>query len=579
MTADTTPTQDSAATSPDADVQRPGCTLPGCASCLTGLLLLGLAITAWSVFVFGQDNVRDALTWPRMLLVLALVVVIPLVLYKVLQLWLEGDGSQFPDIDYAWEAGVEELAKHGLTLDSLPLFLVLGSSGDQQEQSVVQAAGLDVRVRAIPEGDAALHWYATSEGIFLFCTDTSWLNAVAWLSAQKSRDAGQKTAFAAPLPALPSGAVAAPSIPVMAPLPPVAPEPVPPPAAPQLVIPPATQRGPSPGAGTISLDQFLQQQPMPTPSVPARGAHSPTSTISSPMPISLPAAAPEPAPVVYAPEPSSPLAVTSGHDAPAIVAPPDAAERLQRLQYVCQLLRRARRPLCAINGILTLLPFQSIRATPDEAEELQRAIKSDLLTVQRTLELRCPVTALITGLEEDQGFSELVRRVGPERASSQRFGKKFDVRALPLAEELAALCEHVCGAFDDWVYALFREQGALTRPGNTRLYALLCKVRCHLKPRLTELLASGFGFDRRATPDDDPFLFSGCYFAATGSTPDRQAFVRGVLDKMVEEQEFVEWTPRALATNRRLFWLSYVGLGVSAVLLVTLIVMFIGRGW
>ena len=212
-------------------------------------------------------------------------------------------------------------------------------------------------------------------------------------------------------------------------------------------------------------------------------------------------------------------------------------------------------------------------------EELQRAIKSDLLAIQRTLQLRCPVTALITGLEEERGFSELVRRVGPERAGAQRFGRKFDVRSLATPEELIALCDHVCGAFDDWVYALFREQGALTRPGNTRLYALLCRVRCHLKPRLTELLSSGFGYDRRELPDDDPFLFSGCYFAATGSTPDRQAFVRGVLEKLAEEQEYVEWSPQALAANRRLLWLSYAGLAVCAVLLVTLAAMLVGRGF
>jgi hypothetical protein len=281
--------------------------------------------------------------------------------------------------------------------------------------------------------------------------------------------------------------------------------------------------------------------------------------------------------VLYAPEPLGPMPTPARDETVAIVAPADATERLQRLQYVCQLLRRARQPLCALNGILTLLPFQAMRATAEEAEELQRAIKSDLLAVQRTLQLRCPVTALITGLEEDRGFSELVRRVGPERAGTQRFGRKFDVRALAAPEELIALCDHVCGAFDDWVYALFREQGALTRPGNTRLYALLCKVRCYLKPRLTELLSAGFGYDRRELPDDDPFLFSGCYFAATGDTPDRQAFVRGVLEKLAEEQEYVEWSPRALTANRRLLWLSYAGLAVSVVLLVTLAAMIIGR--
>ena len=68
---------------------------------------------------------------------------------------------------------------------------------------------------------------------------------------------------------------------------------------------------------------------------------------------------------------------------------------------------------------------------------------------------------LIVGLERERGFRELVRRVGKERASTQRFGRKFDVRAYPTKEELAALSLHVCGAFEDWAYALFREENAL----------------------------------------------------------------------------------------------------------------------
>lgn len=323
------------------------------------------------------------------------------------------------------------------------------------------------------------------------------------------------------------------------------------------------------------LDQFLQQQPaagpapIPTPAPPAVPMAAPVAAVSEPERVSE----------IYTPEPSLQLPSAAQNDSLAIVSPSDASDRLQRLQYVCQLLRRARQPLCAINGILTLLPFQTMRATPEEAEELQRAIRSDLLAIQRSLQLRCPVTALITGLEAERGFSELVRRVGPERAATQRFGRKFDVRALATSEELIALCDHVCGAFDDWVYALFREQGALTRPGNTRLYALLCRVRCHLKPRLTELLSGGFGHDGREAPRDLPFLFSGCYFAATGDTPDRQAFVRGVFEKLGEEQEFVEWSPQALASNRRLLWLSYAGLAVSVGLLGTLTVMFVRRGF
>ena len=230
-----------------------------------------------------------------------------------------------------------------------------------------------------------------------------------------------------------------------------------------------------------------------------------------------------------------------------------------------RLLRpRPDHPFCAVNGILTLLPMPAIQGSIREAEELQRAVKSDLRTIDRTLDLRCPVTALVVGMEQESGFRELVRRVGRERAAVQRFGQRYDLRSVATAEEMHALCAHVCGAFEDWVYTLFREQGALTRPGNMQLYGLLCKVQLGIKNRLAEILAGGFGFDPHSS--EPPVLFSGCYFAAIGETEDRQAFAKGVFNKLIEEQEQVEWTPRALASNRRYLWLAYTGLILDAAL-------------
>jgi hypothetical protein len=173
------------------------------------------------------------------------------------------------------------------------------------------------------------------------------------------------------------------------------------------------------------------------------------------------------------------------------------------------------------------------------------------------------VTALVEGMEKERGFRELVRRVGPQRAAVQRFGRRYDVRSPAASQELSALCEHVCGVFEDWIYALFREKDSLARPGNTHLYGLLCTVRSRLKGRLGEILARGFGHDARQHAGDEPILFSGCYFAATGETDDRQAFVKGVFDKLVEEQEHVEWTARSGVLERRYRWLA-VGGGLVA---------------
>jgi hypothetical protein len=250
---------------------------------------------------------------------------------------------------------------------------------------------------------------------------------------------------------------------------------------------------------------------------------------------------------------------------PVLVSPQYSSACLQELQYLCQLLRRARQPVCPANGVLALLQYEAIYSSPAETEELQKAIKADLATLQYALQLRSPVSALVVGLEKERGFRELVRRVGRERAASQRFGRKFDVRAVPTEEELEALTAHVCGAFEDWAYTLFREERALTRPGNTLLYELLSKVRCSWKTRLGDILAGGFGCEQTAQAQAESPFFSGCYFAATGDTPDRQAFVRGVMDKLKDEQEWVEWSESALRANR--FYSRLTSLGVLTVLI------------
>ena len=85
------------------------------------------------------------------------------------------------------------------------------------------------------------------------------------------------------------------------------------------------------------------------------------------------------------------------------------------------------------------------------------------------------VNFAVVDLEDEPGFSEMVSRVGPQRAQSQRFGRGYSLEKKATAEELAALSQHVAGAFEDWIYMLFREQDALYRPGNQQMFALLCK--------------------------------------------------------------------------------------------------------
>jgi hypothetical protein len=255
---------------------------------------------------------------------------------------------------------------------------------------------------------------------------------------------------------------------------------------------------------------------------------------------------------------------------PVVLPPAEGNVQERRLEYVCRLIRHARRPVCPVNGALTLLPFGLIARGPREGVELQKALQRDLNTARRSLNIRCPVTAAVVGMEEESGFQELVRRVGRDRAARQRFGKGFSLSNPPIPERVEALAAHACGSFEAFVYALFREKGSLSKPGNTRLFSLLCKIRRNVQTRLGNILVAGFATDSEQVPDGKPFFFGGCYFAAVGDTEDRQAFVRGILDKMPDEEAELEWTDSALAEDRRYQRLAQMVIGVDVLLVAAL---------
>jgi len=505
--------------------------------------LIALVLVTWLV-LYDPASIPAAyaLSWWRIAAVCGLVVAIPLIVYQGLKLWLEVEPGAFPDIDFAWNAGLEALSRNGLSLESTPLFLVLGSPGDDLERSVIDAAQLNLRLRGAPEGASPLHWYGNAEGIYLMCTDVGWSSALAAVKQKivlrKERSAagedtpgdndGPDMSRATIMP----GALQAVNI-----------------AAPQ---PRGTVRDSSGAIGGAVPKNASGQS--------TRGTMMQQADILGDSDAS--------------PRNAATRAV---EDHPVLVTSHASSEQLQRLEYVCQMLGRARGSLCTLNGVVAMLPFDLIQGRASESEELQQAVRADLMTVQDTLNLRCPVTALVTGLERETGFRELVLRADHDQGSGQRFGRRYDVRATATAEDMAALGVHVCGAFEDWVYSLFRESDVLARPGNTRLYGLLCKVRCVLKLRLSEILADGFGYDAQRAPHETPLMFSGCYFGATGSTRDKQAFVKGVFDKMIEEQEQVEWTRQALRREHRYGWIAALAILLSGGLCVSLSYMLLAH--
>ena len=232
--------------------------------------------------------------------------------------------------------------------------------------------------------------------------------------------------------------------------------------------------------------------------------------------------------------------------------------------------------MCGINGTVTLIPFELSQVGSLQLSAIAQSTRSDLETIQETLGVRSPVTAVLVGLEHEKGFTELVRRL-QSGLLSRRLGGRFDLRSRPSPEELNTHSDRLCDAFEDWVYRLFsRDDGLAMQRGNRKLYALMCKIRHELKPRLRIVLGQAFGCasseELNSTADDDSLFFSGCYFAASGAITGEPAFVRGVLkDKLIEEQSKVEWTPRSRSIHQFFVTASVIGWFVALALIGLLI--------
>jgi len=507
-----------------------GISLPAKLVWLTAFLLVVSVVAVLVAAYAGEDRPTVdfyGLRW-WWIGIFILVVTIPIVVYYTAKLWLAGDISPYPDIEHAWKTGLAELQRQGLDISQTPMFLVLGTAGENHERSLFGASRLDFNVQEVPKGPGALHWYANPDGIYLVCTQAGCLSR---LSVYGREAVGSEPGF---------------------------------------VVPSAPPAAAGPGRGTIVLggDEM------------AAGA------------IEESGAAPDESPPEPIPQPNirgtmmvSSDAAISADDGAGVSGPAEkrvirleqqeANQQDRRLQYLCQLIRRERQPLCPINGVLTLLPFGLIQRSRPEATEVQRAVKKDISTLLRVLMLRCPINVLVVGLEEEEGFQELVRRVGRDRAAGQRFGKGFSLTNPPIAERLQALCAHACGSFEDCVYALFRERDSLSKPGNTRLYSLLVKIRRRVQGRLADVLTGGYGIQGNGEEPAGALLFGGCYFAATGATEDRQAFVRGVFDKLPEQQEEVEWTEDALRQDRRFQQYAQSVLLLDTLLLVGIVAIIV----
>jgi hypothetical protein len=437
---------------------------------------------------------------------------------------VEEEPSHFPDIDEAWEAAKQALARAGLGLTELPLFFVLGRP-DAGEPGMMGAAKLPLPVNGEPGGDAPVRAYAGRDALFVTCAGASVLGRQAAVLAGSS--AGS---LAAPFPAAGGGEF-----------------------------------------GEESTDKTLE----------------PTKAPLAAQRIKEIVARAERGGRELTGDERRALRAIERRDKPhaSLLRNPDEVElQTARLRHLCRLIARDRHPYTSVNGVLLLVPFAGTYSDQD-ATDTGDVCRRDLETLRQALRVDCPLLALVCDLENADGFAEFVGRFSAKELQSrigQRhpllpdFGRKpspAGAGADPLAESVEGLVRWVCGTtVPRWVYQKFRlekegEDVTEVVRGNARLFLFGDEMRSQ-QARLGTILA-------RAVGGEAGTRFGGCYLAGTGKEAAEQGFVAGVLRRLIDEQSHVAWTPEVIeeeATYRRwtqIGWPVLVLLALVAAGLVT----------
>jgi IcmF-related N-terminal domain len=453
---------------------------------LVGIVLGVLAVINQSA-LFGLSNlIHASAPWvgrvwlPLVALCLYVMLWLGWWLYGLLNLDIEPIGSDYPEIDRAWDKVLEALAKCDIALDNSPLFLILGWPSDTNTD-LFRAAGIKGLVREVPEeSDAPLHVTANRDGIWLTCPGVSLLGQ--YRTGKPVGSSGLEEAIST--------------------------------MSDEAADPFKTMGVSAGAAATLRVEDFrpmleeVQER--------ARTARS--------------------------------------------KRPEDADAQLARLRHLCRLINRDRQGFCPINGVLITLPM-SVEARSDLGD-LADACRKDLSTAFEVFRMRCPVLALVNGLEQVAGFSELIKRLPPEHVK-KRMGQRFPLLPHLDADELPNKINEAIEVvsatlFPSMIHSMFQiesqglEDVEEVLHSNIELFRFQNDV-IERGEKMARLIKDCIPVLR-----SEPLMFGGCYFAGTGHDPATQhAFASGVFMRMIkEDQDSVTWIGQALDQDANATWLA-----------------------
>ena len=413
------------------------------------LTLLFLLLIWFAAYIKHRlESVKESWDWEEwltwLLLPIPMIIAITIFVYYFIKLYLKEAVSRFPELDRIWGEGVDQAYDKGLSISDTPLFLVLGTSQQREVKALTSLMGMEFTVEVPSGGSPPISFYAGEKGVFVFLNGCNCISRLSQ-STSTSNLPNKESHSTGEIPSSEIG-------------------------------------------GTIDATHLAAPE---------------HRTLQSPDTFD--------APDVF--QPGGTMLLNEGQDLGEIwksevtsktLSSQEIYDAEDRLRHVCRLIKKERLPVCPINGIVTTMPFELIETS---CAQLQVAIQKDIAILREEFQVRCPNTALITGMETEEGFVELIKRLPPQKVSENRFGKGSDLWVSPEAARLDAIAIHAVATFEDWIYMLFQEENALKKKHNSRLFSMLCRVRsvlressCSISNRLWVRSKNPAGIGLRAIP-------------------------------------------------------------------------------
>jgi hypothetical protein len=282
-------------------------------------------------------------------------------------------------------------------------------------------------------------------------------------------------------------------------------------------------------------------------------------------------------------------AVSSANDSEILITSQDELEEMTRkLGFLCTLISRTRKPYCAVNGILVVLPISI-----DESEKLtSHAIEMasiDMSVIRESTGIDLSFAVLGTHLETLPGFDLVLSRV-EESIKSRYLGlalpTRFDVTPAEWSGQILKTLRwyerSVLTAL--FLKSIFQMDPEDVKPGET---GRNCMIReNHQIFRFMQSLGRSWnvlsktclrlGEAHIKANESNPRL-AGLFLTGLdhqGAGP--HVFMRDMVKHLVNQQSSVAWTPQALARDRRLRQIAAIIKG--AVFIISVLIFLYAYG-